>query len=42
MLSLLDGIIEAQSSGPQIVGENHDLNNINWVNGLTDPGEMIA
>jgi len=24
-----------------IISENHDINNINWVAGLSDPGEMI-
>ena len=45
MYSLLDGIVESMSNGgggPNIVGENHDTSTINFVAGLTDPGEMIA
>lgn len=41
-MSLLDTILAAQTSGPVIVSEQHDVSQINWVNGLTDPGEMIA
>lgn len=39
-MSLLDTIID--NHGADIVSENHDAGNINWVNGLTDPGEMIG
>lgn len=28
--------------GPVIVSENHDASSINWVRGMSDPGEMIA
>jgi phage/plasmid-like protein (TIGR03299 family) len=27
---------------PVVVSENHDMSSINWVAGLSDPGEMIA
>ena len=40
-MSLLDTILAAQSSGPVILSEQHDVSKINWVNGMTDPGEMI-
>lgn len=48
MRSLLDGILEAtearisSAGGPVIVGENHNLGSIDWVAGVTDPGEMIG
>ncbi len=42
MYSLLDSIVENQSSGARIVSENHDAGSINWVAGLSDPGEMIG
>lgn len=38
--NLLDSILN--SNGPRIVTENHDLGSINWVNGMSDPGEMIS
>lgn len=38
--NLLDSIVESQ--GPRVIAENHDLGSINWVNGLSDPGEMLA
>lgn len=42
-MSLLDTIISNfDNRGPQIVSEQHDTSKINWVNGLTDLGEMIA
>jgi phage/plasmid-like protein (TIGR03299 family) len=37
-MSLLDQIL----ANPKVVSSQHDPNKINWVNGLTDPGEMIA
>lgn len=40
-MSLLDSIIANTQSGPQIIAEQHDQSKINWVAGLTDPGEMI-
>ncbi len=39
--SILDGII-ANHGTTKIVSENHDINSINWVAGMSDPGEMIA
>jgi phage/plasmid-like protein (TIGR03299 family) len=30
------------SGGPTIVSEDHNLGNIDWVRGLSDPGEMIG
>ena len=49
MRSLLDGIIEATESrytvgggGPVILAQNHDIGSIDWVAGVTDPGEMIG
>ncbi len=41
MLSLLDQIID-NSSPATVVSTNHDASSINWVAGVTDPGEMIA
>lgn len=29
-------------SAPRVVSEQHDVNAINWVGGLSDPGEMIG
>lgn len=40
MSSLLESILE--NSQPEIVSEQHNINAINWVAGLTDPGEMIS
>lgn len=41
MRSLLDDIID--NHGPaRVVGEQHDTGKINWVAGLSDPGEMIG
>lgn len=37
----LDDII-ANTQDARIVGEEHDLSKINWVRGLSDPGEMLA
>jgi phage/plasmid-like protein (TIGR03299 family) len=41
MMSLLDSILENQTSGASIVSVNNDLSTINWVAGLSDPGEML-
>lgn len=41
MTFTLDSIIDATVNTPRITGEQHDTSRINWVNGLTDPGEMI-
>lgn len=47
-LSFLDSVIAATAtvssrpSAPRVISSNNDVNQINWVNGLTDPGEMIA
>jgi phage/plasmid-like protein (TIGR03299 family) len=30
------------AGGPVILSQNHNLNSINWVGGVTDPGEMIG
>lgn len=38
-MSLLDSILDA---GPQITHEQHDTSKINWVRGMSDPGEMIG
>jgi phage/plasmid-like protein (TIGR03299 family) len=40
-MSLLETII-ANHGGPRIVSEQHDLGAINWVAGVSDPGEMIS
>lgn len=42
-MSLLDTILDNRSNrgGVTIVSENNDAGSINWVNGLSDPGEMI-
>lgn len=40
MNSILDQVI-ANSGSARIVSENHNPDGINWVAGLTDPGEMI-
>lgn len=37
---LLDEIIANQDA--TVVAENHNLDSINWVRGLSDPGEMLA
>ncbi len=42
MTELLDRIISNHGNGGvKVISENHDLNSINWVAGLSDPGEMI-
>lgn len=45
-MSLLDDIIGNTTAytndAPVVVSENHDLGSINWVGGVTDPGEMIG
>lgn len=42
-MSLLESVLNAtQPQSPVVVSENNDLRSINWVNGLSDPGEMIA
>lgn len=49
-MSLLDSIISGmengysfpQIGGPVIISENHDTGTINFVAGLSDPGEMIS
>jgi phage/plasmid-like protein (TIGR03299 family) len=41
MASILDQVIGATTGGVKIVSENHDVSTINFVNGLSDPGEMI-
>lgn len=40
MSSLLESILE--NDQPQILSEQHDITAINWVAGLSDPGEMIS
>jgi phage/plasmid-like protein (TIGR03299 family) len=44
MTSILDTIIAGMENNgaPTIISENHDIGAINWVNGMSDPGEMIA
>lgn len=44
MLNLLDAAIEATVSrgNPVIVSENHNLDTINWIGGMSDPGEMVG
>ncbi len=43
MTGLLDQVIANTSrGGARIVSENHDLSSINWVGGVTDPGEMVG
>lgn len=44
MNDLLNAALEATNAknSPIIVSENHDHNSINWVAGMSDPGEMIA
>jgi phage/plasmid-like protein (TIGR03299 family) len=37
----LDDVLNA-TTGPTILSQNHNLNSINWVGGVTDPGEMIG
>lgn len=41
-MSLLDSIIENHGSAPKVLSTQNDLNKINWVAGLSDPGEMIG
>jgi phage/plasmid-like protein (TIGR03299 family) len=38
---LLEQVLEA-SSAPKIISVNNDMSTINWVKGISDPGEMIA
>ena len=40
MTSILDQIIE-NSGSAKVISQGHDGSNINFVNGLSDPGEMI-
>jgi phage/plasmid-like protein (TIGR03299 family) len=40
-MGLLDTIL-ANHGQPQIISENHNTGSINWVKGMSDPGEMIA
>jgi len=43
MRSILDQILDNMNGGgAKIVSQQHDTSAINWVNGLSDPGEMIA
>src|SRR3990167_966436 len=39
-MNILDQVI-ANSGSAKVVSENHDLDGINWVAGLSDPGEMV-
>src|SRR5262249_21991881 len=45
-MSILDSILDNHESrsngGPRIISEQHDVSKINWVAGVSDPGEMIA
>lgn len=42
-VSILDQVLAATpAGGARIVSQNHDTGSINWANGLSDPGEMIA
>lgn len=41
MRNLLDEVLERTTYGPEILSEVHDINRISWVEGLSDPGEMI-
>ena len=34
--------VSSRPAAPRIISEQHDSSKINWVNGMTDPGEMIA
>lgn len=41
-MSILNDVLANTTYGrPSIVSENHDINGINFVNGLSDPGELI-
>lgn len=44
MMNLLDAVLEqtSRNRGARVVSENHDEGTINWVAGLSDPGEMIG
>ncbi len=42
MSDILDQVLANTSRGNGIVSEQHDVTKINWVNGLSDPGEMIS
>lgn len=39
---LLSQIIESHHDRPVVIHQEHDVKKINFVNGLSDPGEMIA
>lgn len=41
MSSILDNLLAAGVAGPEVVSEQHDPNAINFVAGMSDPGEMI-
>lgn len=40
--NILDTIIANQTTGATITRQNNGTNSINWVRGLSDPGEMIG
>lgn len=40
-MTLLDTILGDMETGAKVVSQEHDPNAINWVAGLSDPGEMI-
>jgi phage/plasmid-like protein (TIGR03299 family) len=42
MTGILDQVLAATEAGPAVVSEEHDAGTINWVGGVTDPGEMIG
>ena len=42
MENLLDSILANTGNGPVVLASNNDVNSINWVAGLSDPGEMLA
>lgn len=42
MIARLDQRMQAEGSRGRIVSVNNDVGSINWVSGLSDPGEMIG
>lgn len=37
-----NSVIENTQNGARIISQEHDINKIDWVRGLSDPGEMIS
>lgn len=42
MRTLLDSILDDYAGGGVTVTENHDVSSVDWLSGMTDPGEMLG